>query len=126
MCSVRSGMERGDELLLDVGLDGLVAVDRSHPRHRVVGGRAGQDGEASERCSRATVAPETSHLHPLTLAGAVEQVREDSTQPVDIFGNTEVWPVEVLMRPRRSPPLVEIEAEAGCVLSEVRIIAQET
>jgi len=77
--AVRSRVERGDELLLCVGLDGLVAVVGSHPSHSVVGGSAGEDGEASECGAGSTVAAETPDLDPLTLAGAVEKVSEGST-----------------------------------------------
>ncbi len=118
-------MEGRDELFLYVGLDGLVAVVGSRPRHSVVGGSAGKNGEASECGSGSTVAAETSDLHRLPVAGTGEKVSEDSTQRVEIFGNTEVWPVEVRVRPGRIPPLVKVEAEARCVLSDVGIIAQE-
>ena len=71
------------------------------------------------------MAAETSDLDPLALAGAVEKVSERSTERGDIFGNTEVWPVDVFVRPGRSPPLIEVEPEVGCVLSDVGIVAQE-
>ncbi len=65
-------------MFLGVGLDGLVAVVGSHPSHSVVGGSAGKDGEASECGSGSTVAAETSDLHRLPGAGAVEKVSQGS------------------------------------------------
>ena len=69
--------------------------------------------------------PEAPDLDPLTVAGSVEQVREDSAERVEIVGDTEVWPVEVFVGPRWIPVLVEVEAEPGGLVAEVRIVAEK-
>ena len=71
--------EGGDELFLDLGLDGLVAVGGSHPSQRVARGSACENGETRKRGSRSAVTAETSHLDQFTSSGPVEKVNEGPT-----------------------------------------------
>src|SRR6187431_2297263 len=106
------GEVAGEGFLL-VGFDRTFAVCGSDPADGVVWRLAAEDGKASQRGTGATMAAVTADLDALTGPGPVKQRLERSDNRNWIAGDTEVRPVEVVVGPRRPPPLVEVQPKIG-------------
>jgi len=113
------------EGFLLVRLDRTLAVLRANPADRVVRRLTAEAGETGERGPRAAVASVAADLDPLAAPSPVQQRLEHLDDRRRIVGDTEVRPVEELARPRRPPPLVEVQPEVRRYLTGVRIDAAE-
>jgi hypothetical protein len=109
----------GDERFLLSGFDSLLAVPGADPGDRIGGGKAGQDGETGQRRTRAPMAAETTDFHLFPSAGTVEKALQRGDDQGRVTGNTEVRPVEVIVDPRRPPPVVEVKPVVGLPVTRV-------
>ena len=65
--------------------------------------------------------PEATDLHPFPGTSPLEHGSQGSDDVGRIIGNTEVRPVEVVVGPRRSPPLVKIEPMVRRLFTDVGV-----
>ena len=117
-------MEDGDEGVLFVGLDRLLAVRSADPCDSLVRGCSGQHSEARQGGARAAVPSEATHLDALAASRAVQHVLERDAQLVGI-GHTEVDPREMGMVPWRRPARIEVEPERWRLVALVRVVNEE-
>lgn len=119
--SDRLAAKSGDERFLLSGFDSLRAVLGADPGDRTGGGKAGQDGETGQRRTRAPMAAETTDFHPFPSAGTVEKGPQSGDDQGRVVGDTEVRPVEVIVDPRRPPPVVEVKPVAGLLVTGIGV-----
>lgn len=115
------GAEPGDERFLVGGFDCLRAVVSADPGDRVGSGMPGEDGENRQRCTGAPVAADAADFHLFPGAGMVDHGAQRGEDQGRVGGDAEVWPVEVIVDPRRLPPAVEIEPVAGLPVTGVGV-----
>ena len=103
----------GDECFLSGGFDRLGAVLGADPGDRIGGGKVGEDGETGQRRTCAPMTAETTDFHLFACASAVEKGPQRGDDQGRVGGDTEVWPVEVIVGPGRPPPVVEVKPVVG-------------
>ena len=99
----------GHEHPLFYCLDHVSAVVGTGPGDGLVWRMATENGEARQSSSCASIASEASQLHSILGTSAVEQRPQRNDDPGRVIGHTEVRPIEMVARPRRLPPFVQIE-----------------
>lgn len=104
-----SAVESGDERFLFWCFDSGRTVFRPDPIHGPPGWMPVENSHAGESSSCAPVSPETTNLHSLSRPGAVEHGPQRGGQCVRVVWHSEVGPVEMIVRPRRPPPTIEVE-----------------
>jgi hypothetical protein len=105
----RSADKSDNERFLFGGLDSAIAVVGAHPGDRLARRMTNQDAKAGQGRSCAPVATQATDLHSLPSTSPVEDGSQGGGDVARILRDTEVWPVEVVMGPRRLPPVIEIE-----------------
>lgn len=118
------GEVAGEGFLL-VGFDRTFAVHGSDPADGFVWRLAAEDGKTGKRGTGATVAAVTANLDALTSPGSVKQRLKRSDNQNRIARDTEVGPVQVVVRPRRPPPLVEVQPKIRGHIAGIGIDAAE-
>lgn len=119
-----SGREVAGEGFLLVGLDRTFAVRGSDPAHGFVWRLAAEDGETGQGGPGAAVAAVAADLDAFTSPGSLEQRFEHGDQSW-VARDAEVGPVQVVVGPRRLPPLVEVQPEVRDHLAGVGLGAAE-
>jgi hypothetical protein len=104
-----SAGESHNERFLLSGLDSFDAVVGTDPGDGLARRMAAQDGEAGQGSSGPPVTTEAADLHPFPGTSPGQHGSQSRDDLSRIVGDTEVWPVEVIVRPRRLPPIVQIE-----------------
>jgi hypothetical protein len=66
------------------------------------------------------MAPETTDFHLFPSASTVEKGPQRGDDQGRVGGDTEVRPVEVIVHPGRLPPVVEVKAVVGLLVTRVR------
>ncbi len=103
-----SGREATGEGHLLVGLDRTFAVRGSDPAHGFVWRVAAEDGETGQGGPGAAVSAVAADLDALTSSGSLEQRFERGDDQGWVARDAVVGPVQVVVRPRRLPSLVEV------------------
>lgn len=120
-----SGREVAGEGFLLVGLDRTFAVRGSDPAHGFVWRLAAEDGETGQGGPGAAVAAVAADLDAFTSPGSLEQRFEHGDDQSWVARDAEVGPVQVVVGPRRLPPLVEVQPEVRDHLAGVGLGAAE-
>lgn len=120
-----SGREVAGEGFLLVGLDRTFAVRGADPGHGFVWRLAAEDGKTGQGGPGATVAAVAADLDALTSPGSVEQRFEYDDDQRWVAGDAEIGPVQVVVGPRRLPPLVEVQPEVRGHVAGVGLGAAE-
>ncbi len=81
----------------------------------------GEDGENGQRCTGAPVTADAADFHLFPGAGTVDQGAQRGEDQSRVGGDAEVWPVEVVVVPRRLPAAVEVEPAAGLPVTGVGV-----
>ena len=110
-----------DEQFLFCGFDRVGTVVGPDPAHRLAARMTGQDCKAGQGRSGAPVSSEATELHPFSSTSPLEHKSQGRDDLGRIIGDTEVRPVEVIMRPRRLPLVIKIEPVVRWVFTDVGV-----
>jgi hypothetical protein len=113
--------EFDDECFLFGGLDGGGTVVGAHPSDRLAARMAGQDSKAGQGSSGAPVSPEATDLHLFAGTSPLEHGFQGDDDVSRIIGDTEIGPVQVVVRPRRLPFVIKIEPVVRCLFTDVGV-----
>ena len=110
-----------NECFLLARFDSFVTVIRSDPGDRIISGKAAQDGQAGQSRSSPSVATEATDLNSFASSSSSQNVSQRRDDLSGTSWNIEVRPLDVGVRPRRLPPLVQVQPEVGQFVAGVRI-----